>query len=119
MKGMESVIIISNYYVERYEIELMSSNIEQDLILVNKIGVISIFSENANIDNFMFIKYYKVQFLVIIHMNFPSVLEQINWDIVYMDKKFGNVGYDLHNLDYMHELPSQNLIKVGVCICFS
>ena len=98
----------------------MSSKIERDLILANKIGIRSIFfSENANVDDFMFMKYYKPEFHVISHLHFPSVLEQINRDIVYLDKKFGNEGYDFHNLDCLHELPSQNLINVGVWICFT
>ena len=93
----------------------MSSKIERDLSLANKLGIRSIFfSENAITEDYAYMKNFKPDFQVMNHLHFPSVLKQIDRDIEYLDEKFCNKDSSLNYLHYLHELPSQDLINVGV-----
>ena len=95
----------------------MSSNVQRDLILARKLGIRSIFfSENAIVEDYMFMKDFKPEFHVINHPHFISVLKQIDRDIEYLDKIISVSNFNFDYLDYLHELPSQNLTNVGLVI---
>ena len=93
----------------------MSSKIERDLSLANKLGIRSIFfSENAITEDYAYMKSFKPDFHVMNHLHFPSVLKQIDRDIEYLEEKFCDKDSSLNYLHYLHELPNQDLINVGV-----
>ena len=95
---------------------MISSNISQDLTVASKLEIRSIFfSENATHEDYEFMENFKPEFQVMSHLHFPSVLKQIENDIEYLDSKLHDES-DNSYLSYIKELPSQNLITVGVAL---
>ena len=94
----------------------MSSSVERDLVLADQLGVRSIFyNENATVQDYEFTASMRPEFHVISHLHFESVLRNFDSDAEYLDVKIAESGAEVFDYkEYLAELPSQNLINVGI-----
>lgn len=98
----------------------MSSRVERDIGLARRLGVRSIFyNEHAVVADYESLAHTKPELQVICHEHFESVLKQIDADTEYLDaKQAEHEGQQFEYTEYISELPSQNLINVGVAVVY-